>query len=189
MARKDAHFDWTNACQKSFEGLKSALTHAPLLILPDPAKPYELVADALAYAIGGVLLQKGRPIAFESRKMNPAERNYSAGEQELLAVVHCLRHWRCYLEQCPGGLTLVTDHKPNTFLPTTELLSRRQARWSELLSRYEFEWQYRPGRINCADPLSRIVYLFITPSSHYLQFMSRTFGIGVQSMARLRNCN
>jgi hypothetical protein len=156
LTKKGERYEWTDACQQAFEGLKWNLTNAPLLSLPDPGKPYEMVADASGYAIGGVLFQEGKPIAYESRKMNSAEQRYSAGEQELLAVVHCLRHWRCYLEGCTGGLTLVTDHKPNTFLSTTEMLSRRQARWSELLSRYDYQWLYRPGRLNCADPLSRI---------------------------------
>jgi len=126
-----------------------------VLILPDPHAPYELIADASDFALGGVLLQHGKPIAFESRKFAPAELNYSAGEKEMLAVIHCLRVWRCYLEGCKG-LTLVTDHQPNTYLGTTQVLSRRQSRWVEFLERFHYQWVYRPGRANMADPLSRI---------------------------------
>ena len=61
--------------------------------------------------------------------------------------------WRFYL----GGaeLTVVTDHSPNTFFATRALLSPRQTRWAERLSRFQFMWEYRPGRVNVADPLSR----------------------------------
>ena len=86
--------------------------------------------------------------------MTSAEKNYPVSEQELLAVVHALRTWRCYLEGCVG-LTVITDHKPNTFLESQQVLSRRQARWSEFLSRFSFELVYRPGKTNMADPLSR----------------------------------
>ena len=64
------------------------------------------------------------------------------------------------LAPCAGYLdgvefTVVTDHSPNTFFATKALLSPRQARWAERLSRFQFFWEYRPGRINVADPLSR----------------------------------
>jgi transposase InsO family protein len=69
-------------------------------------------------------------------------------------VIHALGTWRCYLE---GGepFVVVTDHKPNTFFQSQPRLSPRQVRWMEFLSRFHFTWQYRPGRTNVADPLSR----------------------------------
>ena len=71
-----------------------------------------------------------------------------------MASVHAVQTWRCYLEG--SKFTLVTDHCPNTFLKTQPTLNRRQARWSEILQPYDFKWEYRPGRTNVADPLSRI---------------------------------
>ena len=86
--------------------------------------------------------------------MSTAEQKYTATEQEMLAVIHALKVWRCYLEGV--AFTIVTDHNPNTYFQTQPNLSRRQARWSEYLSRFSlFKWEYRPGRINVADPLSR----------------------------------
>jgi hypothetical protein len=98
-------------------------------------------------------LQNGRPIAYKSRKVSRAETRYTTGEQELFAVVHALQTWRCYL----GGvkITLITDHKPNTFFQTQPILFRHQARWSKQLQRFNFDWEYRAGRTNVADPLSR----------------------------------
>jgi hypothetical protein len=72
----------------------------------------------------------------------------------MLAVVHALRVWRCYLEG--ADFTLYIDHVSNTFFQTQPNLSRRQARWSEFLQRFgSFEWKYRKGGSNVADALSR----------------------------------
>ena len=132
--------------------MKHALTHAPVLALPDFKLWFEVITDASTRGVGAVLLQEGRPIAFESRKLSPAEVNYTTGEQELLAVVHAMRTWRCYQEGVE--FTVVTDHCPLTFFQTQQVLSRRQTRWSEFLSQFHFQWIYQPGRTNVADPLS-----------------------------------
>ena len=148
-----AAYIWTDACEKGFTGLKDALCSAPVLKLPDLKQPFEVVADACGVGLGAVLLQDGQPVAFDGKRLTPAEQNYGVGEQELLAVIHALEHWRCYLH----GITfiVVTDHSPNTFFTTKKLLTPRQARWAERLAPYSFNWQYRPGRKNVADPLSR----------------------------------
>ena len=153
LTRKDVAFEWSPDCHSAFEGVKHALTHAPVLATPDFTKPFVVIVDASGDGIGAVLEQDGHPLAYESRKFTPAERNYTVGEQELLAAVHAMKVWRCYLEG--GRCTLVTDHNPNTFLKTVTTLSRRMTRWVEYLERFEYEWAYRPGRVNVADPLSR----------------------------------
>ena len=93
-------------------------------------------------------MQDGRPIAFRSSELTPAERNYTTGEQELLAVFQALT---CYVEG-DVGLTLVTDRNPLTYLQTQQTLSRRQARWMEFMSQFSYTWQHRRGRINVVDP-------------------------------------
>jgi hypothetical protein len=115
--------------------------------------PSKWFSDASGVGLGAVLLQDGRQVAFESRKLSPAEQNYTVTEQEMLGVIHASKTWRCYLEG--GDFTVVTDHCPNTFFDTQVNLSRRQARWSGFLSRFKFDWEYRPERTNVADPLSR----------------------------------
>ena len=154
LLKKSAEFVWTEKCQRAFEDVKHALASAPVLALPDYTKLFEVVADASGFAIGAVLLQEGRVIAYESKAMSPAERNYSAGDQELLAVVHALKTWRCYLQD-NRPFTVVTDHSPNVAMPTKELYRRRQVAWSQFLQCFNFHWVYRPGRVNVADPLSR----------------------------------
>ena len=130
----------------------------------EDAKPYELVADASGLGIGAALFQGVNVVAFEGRKYKPAECNYTVGEQELLAVVHALEKWRCYLEGAPQ-FTVVTDHNPLIWLQTQQNLSRRQSRWSEFMQRFSFKWVYRPGRNNVADPLSRAPSLRDKPST------------------------
>ena len=147
---------WTPAHQSAFDTIKEALCHAPVLTLPDPNKPYRLIADASTIGTGAVLEQDGHPIAYLSHKLSETESRYTVGEQELLAVILALKAWRCYLHGCPGGLTLVTDHHPLTYLQTQLHLSPKQVRWSQFLSQFmPFTWQYIPGRDNVADPLSR----------------------------------
>ena len=154
LTKKSVGWNWTGRCQDAFESLKRGLAEAPLLRTPDERLPYEVVTDASDYGLGAVLLQEGRPIAFESRKLSSAELNYTVTEKEMLAVVHALRVWRCYLEG--AEFTVFTDHVSNTFFQTQPSLSRRQARWSEFIQRFGvFKWEYLKGERNVADALSR----------------------------------
>ena len=156
---------WGERQDKAFCKLQWCLTNAPVLALPDPDAPYEVVCDACGYGLGAVLLQNQKPIAYHSYKLKDAELRYPVGEQELLAVITALKQWRCYLEGAKGGVPVVTDHKPNTYLnskPAVQL-SSRQVRWQEFLSRFHFEWEYRKGVHNVADPISR------NPALHALQ--------------------
>ena len=100
-------------------------------------------------------MQDNRPVAFAGRQLNSAETRYHTTDQELLAVMFALQHWRCYLQGAVHPFTLVTDHHLNTYLNTQPTLSRRQARWSEKLQEYDFLWQYKPGSKNIADLVSR----------------------------------
>jgi len=97
LLKKDTAWQWSDECQSAFEELKATMTRGPVLGLVDVTKPFEVETDASDYALGGVLLQDGHPIAYESRKLNSAERRYTVSEKEMLAVVHCLRVWRQYL--------------------------------------------------------------------------------------------
>jgi hypothetical protein len=73
LTRKDKHWEWAEECQEAFEKVKHALTNAPVLAPPELGKPFEMVLDASGVGLGAVLLQDGRSVAFESRKLSPAE--------------------------------------------------------------------------------------------------------------------
>ena len=153
---KTAKLTWTQTAVRAFERLKHALCTAPVLRIFDPDKPIEVVTDASGFALGAVLLQEGMPVAYESRKLNVHERNYSVSDKELLAVKHALVIWRHYLLH--KQFKVVTDHRPNVTLQQCKSLadaSGRRARWAELLQQYNIEWCYAPGSTNMADALSR----------------------------------
>jgi hypothetical protein len=102
-----------------FQQVKTALTSAPLLDLPDFWQPFEVVCDAAQtprrpLAVGAVLLQSGRPIAYFSRKLSGAALtlNYSSSDIGMLAIISALKEWRCYLVGCRDSFTRVTDHQP-----------------------------------------------------------------------------
>jgi hypothetical protein len=93
---EDCAQKWTPRCQHAFQTIKQALISAPVLTLPDLAKPFEVVCDACevppAVNVGAVLLQKGRPLAFYSRKLSGPELLYSVSDIEMLAVIPTPRH-------------------------------------------------------------------------------------------------
>ena len=155
---KDAAPDWTEDCTVAWRQLRAALTRTTLMYHPDKSKPYHVYFDASLRGIGGLLAQlvgdEMRPVAFCARRFNPAESRYIVTEQELLAMVHCLRTWRCYLQ----GVDFYahTDHEPLTWLDNQKHLSRRQARWIEFLGEFTFKILYVKGDKNVvADALSR----------------------------------
>ncbi len=149
-------YDWDNwhaSDVAAFNKLKELLTTPPVLALPDFNAEFVVMSDASVRGCGAVLMQHGRVVAYCSRKFTPAECNYSTGEQELLGLITALREWRCYLEGAP--VTLVTDHNPLVYLESQDSLSRRQVRWMEFLSRFDYRIVYQRGVDNVADPLSR----------------------------------
>ncbi|KAJ9527894.1 hypothetical protein QJQ45_005531 [Haematococcus lacustris] len=95
---------WPQAELDAFNALKQAISNVPMLKLPDHSKPFQVHCDASLEGIGAVLMQDGYPLAYYSRKLIPAEINYTTGEQELLALVSACQQWRCYLEGVPFTL-------------------------------------------------------------------------------------
>ena len=159
LKKKGTQFTWEKPHQDAFEGLKNAITTAPVLKIPRHDLPYLLETDASGFAIGAVLSQphddKYFPVGFYSRTMMAAERNYPTHDAELLAIVDALEEWRHLLEGAKHEIIIQTDNLALTYFSTSHHLSRRQARWSEYLARFHFKIQYRPGIRNKADGLSR----------------------------------
>ncbi|KAK3036585.1 hypothetical protein RJ639_031202 [Escallonia herrerae] len=110
--------------------------------------------NSLAMLGRGVLMQECHPVAYESRKLNKAERRYTTHEKELLAVVHCLRVWRHYL--LGSSFIVRTDNTTVSHFLSQSKLTLKQARWQELLAEFNFMLEYRAGSTNSvADALSR----------------------------------
>ena len=97
LLKKGIRIQWRPEHESSFAELKGYLISAPILKLPDFSKEFEVVTDASKLALGGVLTQEGRPVAYTSRKLRDHEKNYPTHDLELLAVIHALKLWRHYL--------------------------------------------------------------------------------------------
>eukprot|EP00253_Pinus_taeda_P019771 PITA_19771 len=156
LQKKGKAFHWTPSYQKSFKQLKHLLTTTPILSIADPNKDYVVCTDASKEGLGGVLMQEGKVIAYESRKLKEHEQKYSAYDLELAAVIHALKMWRHYL-MCRKFL-LLTDHHSLTNYFSQPTLNARQARWVDFLSGFDFDIKHLQGKENrVADALSRKV--------------------------------
>ena len=157
LLKKEKKFEWTPQCEESFLELKSRLTTAPVLILPDIHKDFEIFCDASRQGLGCVLMQEGHVVAFASRQLRPHELNYPTHDLELAAVVHSLKIWRHYL--IGNRCELYSDHQSLKYLFTQPDLNLRQRRWLELIKDYDIGLNYKPGKANVvADALSRKTY-------------------------------
>lgn len=154
-------FKWTDEADAAFKRLKECLVSAPVLSCPDFDLPFEVHTDASSYGIGAMLTQtvngKEHPIAYMSRSLSAAEKNYSITERETLAVLIALEHWRCYLD---NGNTFVvyTDHSALKWFLSLSNPTGRLARWGVRLSAFNFDIKHRRGVDNVIpDALSRSV--------------------------------
>ena len=93
LLKKDTKFKWTEDCEASFQELKKRLVTAPVLILPDIRKDYEVYCNASHRGLGAVLMQEGRVVSYASRHLKPHELNYATHDLELAAIVHALKTW------------------------------------------------------------------------------------------------
>ncbi len=161
LIRKGAVFKWGKEEQEAFEKIKEMVANAVSLELPDEELPWIMQTDASDHAVGAVLMQEKvidkTPVivAFASRRLNDAERNYPTHEREFLAIYWAVtEHFRHYLEGRP--CLIETDHQPLRFIPTQPHLSRRMTRWVEELQNFDVKIKYIRGEDNkLADLLSR----------------------------------
>ncbi|KAH0611537.1 uncharacterized protein H6S33_010802 [Morchella sextelata] len=151
LTKKNVKFEWTDEREEAFQTLKRMFTTAPILMHFDPDRKIVVETDASDYVSAGILSQcddEGilHPVAFFSKKHSPAECNYEIYDKELLAIVRCFEEWRHYLEGAQFPIEVLSDHRNLEYFMSTKLLNRRQARWSEFLSRFDFVIQFRPGK-------------------------------------------
>ncbi|KAG0820701.1 hypothetical protein G6F19_012320 [Rhizopus arrhizus] len=163
LLAKDAPWVWSPLQQKAYEQLKTMLLTVPVLRFPDFSRPFELHTDgACSSGIGVILCQRdprnhrAYAIAYASRSLTTAERNYGVSEVEALAIVWGIRKFAHYLTGTK--FTVVTDHHALQFLQNTRSsdLRGRLARWALTLQQHDFTIVYRPGSQNTGpDALSR----------------------------------
>ena len=128
LTSKNVKYEWTDEHQKCFEAIKRVIGREVLLGYPDFNAPFEIHTDASKLQLGAVISQKGKPIAFYSRKMNSAQQNYTTTEKELLSIVETLKEFRNIL--LGHQITVYTDHKNLTY---KHFNTERVMRWRLIL--------------------------------------------------------
>ncbi|GKB94372.1 putative reverse transcriptase domain-containing protein, partial [Tanacetum coccineum] len=140
--------------EANFQTLKNKLCSTPILAHPQGAENFIVYCDASHKGLGVVLMQNEKVIVYASRQLKIHEKNYTTHDLELSAVVFALKIWRHYLygTKC----TVFTDHKSLQHILDQKELNMSQRRWLELLSDYDCQIRYHPGKANViADALSR----------------------------------
>ena len=162
LLEKGRRFIWTDKCQQAFEMLKHFLQANPVLVAPDPSKPFMLMVDASEDAMGAVLMQEGidnirHPVAYYSRKFDKHQRNYSTVEKEALGLMMALDHFEVFLKYPMHAVQVYTDHNPLVFIDKMKGKNQRLLRWSLALQEYSLHIHHIAGRENVvADMLSRV---------------------------------
>ncbi|GJU76743.1 putative reverse transcriptase domain-containing protein [Tanacetum coccineum] len=154
LTQKKVKFEWGDKQEAAFQLLKQKLCSAPILALPEGSEDFIVYCDASIKGLGAVLMQREKVISYASRQLKIHEKNYTTHDLELGAVVFALKIWRHYLygTKC----TVFTDHKSLHHILNQKELNMRQHRWLELLSDYDCDIRYHPGKANVvADALSR----------------------------------
>ncbi|GJY49110.1 putative reverse transcriptase domain-containing protein [Tanacetum coccineum] len=154
LTQKNKKFEWGEEEEEAFNMLKHKLCIAPILSLPEGTEDFVVYCDASIKGFGAVLMQREKVIAYASRQLKKHEENYMTHDLELGAVIFALRLWRHYLygTKC----VVYTNHKSLQYILDQKELNMRQRRWIELLSDYDCEIRYHPGKANAvADALSR----------------------------------
>ncbi|KAE9300791.1 hypothetical protein PR003_g22669 [Phytophthora rubi] len=160
LLKKDVAWNWRPEHQDAFDAVKKSLASAPVLMLPDTSRPFHVVCDASDFATGCALMQfdaegRERVVSYQSRQIQPEEKNYPVHDKELLAMRYALIKFRVYLlgEQT---FAVYTDHASLRTAMKSPHLSQRMARWLSFFARYNFVVHYKPGKNNIlADALSR----------------------------------
>ncbi|XP_055913225.1 uncharacterized protein K02A2.6-like [Eupeodes corollae] len=174
LLRKDTKFHWNDATNSAYELLKKEITGDQVLVHFDREKPVILTTDACDTAVAGILsheFENGelKPVAYVSRSLSPAERNYSTIQKEALAIVFSVTKLYQYLIGI--NFILQTDHKPlisifgeHKGIPL--MAAARMQRWAFILSGFNFKIRHVKGSLNHADTLSRI------PQANYINFIN-----------------
>uniref|UniRef100_UPI0035CEDC01 Ty3/Gypsy family RNase HI domain-containing protein n=1 Tax=Bartonella sp. OT172YNZD TaxID=3243572 RepID=UPI0035CEDC01 len=131
LTRKDVKFEWNDACGPSFQELRTCLTTAPILIVPERGLGYQVYCDASKDGLGCVLMQIGKVVAYGSRQLKTHEQNYPTHDLELAAIVYALKTWRHYLYG--ERFEVFSYHKSLKYIFTQKDLNLRQRRWMEYL--------------------------------------------------------
>jgi hypothetical protein len=201
LKKSTGAYKWDGACNEAFETLKGILVKAPMLKLSNFDKDFEIHSNASNFAIGRVLVQDGKPVAFESKKLSEMERRWPTHEKEMWAVIHCLKTWGHYIGS--KDVVVWTDNVTLKYFATQPKLSSKQVRWQDTLALFNVDIRHKPGKENVVpDALNwkhqlKMVYVGETELqkevrllSHHDEFakeVRQNIQNGIKSRFHLRN--
>nr|GEW53620.1 putative reverse transcriptase domain-containing protein [Tanacetum cinerariifolium] len=146
LTQKSMKFDWGEKEETAFQTLKQKLCSATISALLEGSKNFVVYCDASHKGLGAVLMHREKVIAYASRQLKIHEKNYTTHDLKLGAVVFALKMWRHY--RYGTKCIVFTDHKSLQHILDQKELNMRQCRWLELLSDYDSELHYHPGKAN-----------------------------------------
>ena len=156
--KKGQPIKWTDTAEDAFVKVKELLVSAPILVQPDFNEKFTIQSDASNTGLGGILTQvidgEERVIAYASRSLSRAERNYATLEKELLGVLFCIDKFKQYIEGV--RFNVITDNYSLLWLNNLKNPSGKLVRWAVKLRQHSFDLIHRKGSLNVvADALSR----------------------------------
>ena len=165
LLEKNRKWVWSDACQLAFENIKKLITSEPVLTHYNPTAPVRLACEASPYGSGAVLSHvmpdgSEKPIAFTSRSLSKAERNYAQIDREAVTIFWAVKKFHAYLFD--RKFTLLTDHQPLTsiFCPSKSIpvtSAARLQRYALFLSGFNYDIEIKSTKRHCnADAMSRL---------------------------------
>jgi hypothetical protein len=131
VKKRHKSFHWMEEVEKSFNLLKKNIMEQPIMVFPDFCKTFQIKCDASGFAIGVVLSQDDRPIAYFSEKLNEAKIKYSTYDKEFYYDIQALKKWRHYL--VPKEFVLYSDNHALQFVTQQDKLNQKHAKWVEYM--------------------------------------------------------
>jgi len=129
LKKSSVTYEWDETCNEAFETLENILVKAPMLKLSIFDKDFEIHSNASNFVIGRILVQDGRSVAFENKKLNNMERKWPTHENEMWAMIHCLKTWGHYIGS--KDVVVWSDNVTFNYFATQPELSSKQVKWQD----------------------------------------------------------
>jgi hypothetical protein len=149
VKKRHEYFKWIEEAKKSFNVLKEKITEQLILVLLDFGKTFQVRCDVSGVAIGVLLSQENRPLAYFSENLNEDKKKYSTYDKEFYAIIQALKKLRHYL--IPKEFVLYSDNQYLQFITRQETLNQRHAKWIEFIQNLNFFIKHIFGNANKVD--------------------------------------